>query len=764
MNRKLLSLAVALALLSDVQAQQAPPPDTDADASVPVTLVSSNARVGLGINEDGDIHGEARGYFGDDGDSIWFGEGWAADGGAAGLKLGLNWLWAGATRADSIERPDSVTVAKSFVAVDQNDGHARKASIGIGMEREAWYGDIYVAAGITGDRQVGQSTSTATTVLSGTDGGRPYTQTQTVESLLRAFEHPYETGIGARIGRYFDPYLLRLSGGLDYERGKFDSNQVTISGGLEKYFSNSGHSLALNVEHYEKDGDFEIDNNDTRAWLTWRYEFGRRPPFRPVEPQRLVEVRREVSTGISDGGAKPSVIRNELAIDSNAFFAFDRSEITPAGDAALSALIEGIRSGKRVSRIGVAGHTCDIGSDAYNQGLSERRAASVRDWFVAHGIDAGELDVAGKGELEPKFPNDRDNRHRNRRVDVSFLTIEEEMVEATAPPKVETIVEWVKEPIAVPAAWIERAMRNPAEHKRTVDVYRFETIEDTTTLGPRVFTNRAPVAQNDSASTARGTTVLINVLANDSDPDGDALSISAVTQPQNGTASQSGSAIGYTPAAGFNGTDTFSYTISDGRGGTATALVTITISGSPPVANPDNATTISGQAVTINVLANDSDPDGDALSVTAVGSATHGALSLNSDGTVRYTPESGFVGSDSFSYTLRDATGAQATGLVTVQVIPANRAPVANNDSYMMMRDDLIVLDILANDSDPDGDPITVVANTQPIYGVLLIGSGGQFAYRALPGFEDVTDTFTYTISDPGGLTATATISIMIGD
>ncbi|MDZ4811080.1 MAG: Ig-like domain-containing protein [Pseudomonadota bacterium] len=777
MHRKHLVLAVGLALLSPVPvapvlaqpaveqvaaAQQAGAAETN-DGSIPLTLVSSNARVGLGVNEQGDLHGEARGYFADDGDSIWFGEGWLGDGGAGGLKFGLNWLWGGATRADSIERPESVTVAKSFIAVDQNANEARKVSIGVGMERESWYGDVYVAGGITGEKQVGASTNTTVSTLTGTDAGRPYTQTQTIETLLRAFEHPYETGIGARIGRYFDPYLLRLSGGLDYELGKFDSSQVTVSGGLEKYFYNSGHSLALNIEHLEKDGDFEIVNNDTRAWLTWRYEFGQRKSFRAVAPQRLVEVKREVTSGTSAGNSGPTLIKNEIGMDANAFFAFDRALITAEGEGALAALIEAIKSGKRVSRISIVGHTCDIGSERYNQGLSERRAASVRDWFAAHGVDAAELDVSGKGETDPRFANDAAGRPKNRRVDVSFLTIEEKMGDATAPPKTETIVEWVKEPVAAPSAWIERALRNPGEHKRTVDVYRFETSESTTTLGPRVFTNRGPVAQNDSVSTAFGTAVVIAVLANDSDPDGDTLSISAVGAAQNGAATISGNNISYQPGVGFVGTDSFAYTISDGHGGTATATVTVTISGRPPVANPDVATTLTGIPVTIPVLANDTDPDGDLLSVSALSTAANGTLVLNANASVTYTPTAGFVGNDSFTYTLRDATGATAIGTVNVTVTPANRAPDAVDDSYMVMRGNLLTLELLANDSDPDGDPISIVSVNQPSNGVVITGTGGQLYYQGRSGFEG-TDYFSYTITDTRGLTDTATVTVMIGD
>ena len=83
-------------------------------------------------------------------------------------------------------------------------------------------------------------------------------------------------------------------------------------------------------------------------------------------------------------------------------------------------------------------------------------------------------------------------------------------------------------------AWIERALRNPAQHKRTVDVYRFEETSAETTLGPREFLNRGPAANPDAATTPRDTAATIAVLANDTDPDGDPLSITSVTVPANG--------------------------------------------------------------------------------------------------------------------------------------------------------------------------------------------------------------------------------------
>src|SRR5690606_24607294 len=105
-----------------------------------------------------------------------------------------------------------------------------------------------------------------------------------------------------RVGHFFEDALLRLRGGLDYERGDAllagdDASQVSASVGVEKYFSGSNHSLALNLEHYRKSGPFDRPQfggkrSDNRAALLWRYDFG--SPFRPVQPMREIEVSREV--------------------------------------------------------------------------------------------------------------------------------------------------------------------------------------------------------------------------------------------------------------------------------------------------------------------------------------------------------------------------------------------------------------------------------------------------------------------------------------
>jgi hypothetical protein len=183
--------------------------------------------------------------------------------------------------------------------------------------------------------------------------------------------------------------------------------------------------------------------------------------------------------------------------------------------------------------------------------------------------------------------------------------------------------------------------------------------------------NRPPVAVNDSASVGEDGAVNVAVRANDSDPDGDALAVQSVGQPANGTAAiNPDGTVRYTPRANFHGGDSFSYVVSDGRGGTATASVMITVTpvNDAPVAANDSASTLSAAPVTVTVLANDQDVDGDALSVTAATSGANGSVVINPNGTVTYTPRAGFSGTDQFSYSISDGHGGTATGFVTVAV------------------------------------------------------------------------------------------------
>ncbi|MEO7014505.1 MAG: Ig-like domain-containing protein, partial [Dokdonella sp.] len=278
--------------------------------------------------------------------------------------------------------------------------------------------------------------------------------------------------------------------------------------------------------------------------------------------------------------------------------------------------------------------------------------------------------------------------------------------------------------------------------------------------------NTPPVIRNDSATTQFEQPVTINVLANDSDADGDTLSVIAITTPSHGSVLLAGNVVTYTPDPGYSGADSFTYTASDGRGGQGTATVRIIVasaSNRAPIANDDNATS-GGLPVTVNVLANDSDPDGDPLTIVSVTAPIGGGAAAITGNSVTYTPLSGFVGVDRFNYTISDGHGGSASAMVTINVTaPVNRPPVAVPDAYTIAATSLVlVMPVLTNDSDPDGDPLTITGVTQPPTGqgtVAITGSGQTITFNrqtVLPA------TFTYTISDGRGGTATTSVTVTL--
>jgi hypothetical protein len=191
--------------------------------------------------------------------------------------------------------------------------------------------------------------------------------------------------------------------------------------------------------------------------------------------------------------------------------------------------------------------------------------------------------------------------------------------------------------------------------------------------------NQAPVAVDDEITVSSNSTSTLDVLANDLDEDEDLLSITSAS----GVLSDvtfTDIEISYTPRLDFIGTDRITYAITDRQGGTALASATITVrENQAPVAVSDSVTIQSGLAVTISVLSNDTDPEGDALTVTEA-SAENGTISINENGSLRYFSDSGFSGTDTISYTIADALGDTSSTSVAVSVT-AVPEPVARSSS-----------------------------------------------------------------------------------
>src|ERR1044071_4888873 len=277
-----------------------------------------------------------------------------------------------------------------------------------------------------------------------------------------------------------------------------------------------------------------------------------------------------------------------------------------------------------------------------------------------------------------------------------------------------------------------------------------------------VHVNHAPVAVDDAAGLDEDTAVTVDVVGNDSDVDGDALAIVAITQPAHGVAlALDGRRVQYVPAPDYHGPDALSYTISDGAGGESTAQLVLAVApvNDPPVAVADAVTLDEDTSATLDVVAHDSDVDGDALAVADVTQTAHGAASIVDAHHVRYTPAPNYHGSDGFSYTVADPSGATATAAVAVAVTSVNDPPIAVDDGASLDEDTAVTVDVVANDLDVDGDALTIATVSPPAHGVALALDGHRVQYVPAPNYNG-PDAVSYTISDGNGGQSTARLTL----
>ena len=266
-----------------------------------------------------------------------------------------------------------------------------------------------------------------------------------------------------------------------------------------------------------------------------------------------------------------------------------------------------------------------------------------------------------------------------------------------------------------------------------------------------------PVASNASAST--NVNMLVTISPTISDPNGFATTIVSVAGPTHGTAvvASGATSINYTPAAGYIGADSFSYGVSDGHGQTASATISVSVLG-PPLANSVSAST--NQNVPVTVSPTFSDANGFALTITAVSHPSHGSAAINTPGatTITYTPTSGFVGNDTFTYTVSDGHGQFAVSSINIAILGA---PTANN--ILVATAVNTAVSVTPTLTDPNGLTPTIASLGTVGHGTAAISSDHtSITYTPTTGFSG-SDGFTYTVSD-GPRTATASVTATVAD
>jgi hypothetical protein len=280
--------------------------------------------------------------------------------------------------------------------------------------------------------------------------------------------------------------------------------------------------------------------------------------------------------------------------------------------------------------------------------------------------------------------------------------------------------------------------------------------------------NDAPVANDDSASTEEDTPVTIDVTANDFDvEDGDVV-VSAFSQALNGSVALNGDGtLTYTPDADFHGMDFFYYETVDEAGAisnVAEVMVTVNPVNDAPVAGSDSASTDEDTPVTIAVLANDTDVEGDALVVDSYTDADHGAVVLNPDGSFTYAPDADYFGADDFTYTVSDGRGGIDSATVSLVVNPVNDAPLAHDDALTAVADTPVTYaaaQLLANDVDVEGDVLTISSVTSVSGGTAVLNVDGTVSFTPEAGFAGAA-VFTYAASDGSLLSNTATATVTV--
>lgn len=189
-------------------------------------------------------------------------------------------------------------------------------------------------------------------------------------------------------------------------------------------------------------------------------------------------------------------------------------------------------------------------------------------------------------------------------------------------------------------------------------------------------------------------------------------------------------------------------------------VTTVIAAPPPPVANNDSATTQADTAVSIDVLANDSDPSGFSISVDSITPPAHGSAVDNNGSSITYTPTAGYSGTDRFSYTIRNTNGDTASAVVDVTVTPPPTPPVAKNDTAATQADTAVTINVLANDSDPNNLSLSVDSTTSPAHGTLT-QSGNLVTYTPSAGYTGA-DRFGYTISNTNGATDSALVDLTV--
>ncbi|MBU0655487.1 MAG: tandem-95 repeat protein [Gammaproteobacteria bacterium] len=263
-------------------------------------------------------------------------------------------------------------------------------------------------------------------------------------------------------------------------------------------------------------------------------------------------------------------------------------------------------------------------------------------------------------------------------------------------------------------------------------------------------------------STSTNEDVAVEITLTGTASSNDTLGFSKASDPAHGTITINGNKASYVPATNWHGTDTFTYKATDGMAESAAATVTITVNpvNDAPVANVIATRTVVDTAKTITLTG--TDVENSTLTFSAVTQPEHGSLSNVTNGSITYTPTSGYVGEDSFTYKANDGSTDSSSAAVSISVVASNTAPVAGN--LTISAEEEVPKEITLAGSDTNGDALDFIIVTQPTNGILSpVTIDGKVTYTSNLNFHG-NDSFTYKASDGSHDSAVATVSLTVAD
>ncbi len=268
--------------------------------------------------------------------------------------------------------------------------------------------------------------------------------------------------------------------------------------------------------------------------------------------------------------------------------------------------------------------------------------------------------------------------------------------------------------------------------------------------------NHAPVANSQIVTTPEDIAKAITLTG--SDADGNALSYTVLSDPLHGTLSGTAPNLTYTPAANYNGPDSFTFKVNDGSVDSNIATVSITVGPVNDVPTANNQSLTTNEDVALGIVLTGSDPEGDTLTYFVLTQPGHGLLS-GSGSSWTYTPNSNYFGPDSFTFKVNDGLDDSNVATISIDVISVNDAPIA--DDQNVSTDEDVAKAITLTGSDPDGDSITFGIVTDPTNGI-LVGDGASWTYTPNLDYTG-TDSFTFKVYDGALYSGEATVTITIG-